>query len=225
MTDRAAALAELAAQINTCTLCRLHEGRTHGVPGAGDPNSEILFIGEGPGQREDELGLPFVGRSGDLLVKLLRGIGLTRDQVFIANVVKCRPPGNRDPEPDEIVTCKAYLDQQIALIDPLVIVTLGRFSMARYFPGGKISQIHGEPKWDDEAQRAYLPLYHPAAVLRTPSLMGQMEADFALIPRLVTRAKEKRAEHASAVSTPPPSVEPPASEPPSSEPPQQLSLF
>ncbi|MGQ9910527.1 MAG: uracil-DNA glycosylase [Candidatus Flexifilum sp.] len=224
MIDRAAALAQLAEQIKACTLCRLHAGRTQAVPGAGDPHSAIVFIGEGPGQREDELGLPFVGRSGDLLVRLLRGIGLTRDQVFIANVVKCRPPDNRDPEPDEIITCKPYLDRQIELIDPLVIVTLGRYSMARYFPGAKISQIHGEPKWDEAAQRAYLPLYHPAAVLRTPSLMADMERDFALIPRLVARVREKRAESAAGASAPPPPPAPPA-EPPETKPPQQLSLF
>ncbi|MCS7071828.1 MAG: uracil-DNA glycosylase, partial [Anaerolinea sp.] len=125
----------------------------------------------------------------------------------------------RDPEPDEIITCKPYLDRQIELIDPLVIVTLGRYSMARYFPGAKISQIHGEPKWDEAAQRAYLPLYHPAAVLRTPALMADMERDFALIPRLVARVKEKRAEIAAGASAPPPPPGPPA------EPPRQLSLF
>lgn len=225
MIDRAAALAEIAAQVNGCTLCRLHETRTKAVPGAGDIHAEILFIGEGPGQNEDQQGLPFVGRSGDLLVKLLKQIGLTRDQVFITNVVKCRPPDNRDPQPDEITTCRTYLDNQIALIDPLVIVTLGRFSMARYFPGAKITQIHGEPKWDDEAQRAYLPLFHPAAVLRTASLLPAMETDFQLIPRLVQRVKEKRAEIAAGAPAPEPPAPPSAPEPPVSDPPGQLSLF
>lgn len=206
MTDRAPALAEIATQVNACTLCRLHENRTRAVPGAGDIHAEILFIGEGPGQNEDQQGLPFVGRSGDLLVRLLKEIGLTRDQVFITNVVKCRPPDNRDPLPDEMATCKDYLDRQIALIDPLVIVTLGRFSMGRYFPGGKITQIHGEPKWDEAARRAYLPLFHPAAVLRTASLMPAMQADIALIPRLVARVKEKRAERANDGGTPPPQL-------------------
>jgi len=218
MVDRAAALADIAAQVNECTLCRLHETRTKAVPGAGDSHAEILFIGEGPGQNEDQQGLPFVGRSGDLLVKLLKQIGLTRDRVFITNVVKCRPPDNRDPQPDEITTCRTYLDHQIARIDPLVIVTLGRFSMARYFPGAKITQIHGEPQWDDEARRAYLPLFHPAAVLRTASLLPAMEADFQLIPRLVQRVKEKRAEGAAA-----PAADPPVSDPPL--PPGQLPLF
>lgn len=188
--ERAVALVEIVRQIKGCTLCGLHVGRTHAVPGAGDTTSPILFIGEGPGMNEDKQGLPFVGRSGDLLVKLLRSIGLTRDQVFITNVVKCRPPENRDPLPEEIATCKPYLDAQIELIDPLVIVTLGRFSMARYFPGAKITQIHGNAKFDD--RRAYLPLFHPAAVLRSPSLEPAMQADFNKIPLLVEEMRKRR---------------------------------
>ncbi|MDL1899856.1 uracil-DNA glycosylase [Anaerolineae bacterium CFX9] len=188
--ERAIKLVEIVRQIKGCTLCGLHRGRTHAVPGAGDTTSPILFIGEGPGFNEDKQGLPFVGRSGDLLVKLLRSIGLTRDQVFITNVVKCRPPENRDPLPEEIAACKPYLDRQIELIDPLVIVTLGRFSMARYFPGGKITQIHGKPKFDD--RRAYLPLFHPAAVLRSPSLEPAMQTDFNKIPLLVEEMRKRR---------------------------------
>ena len=132
MSDkRAAALEKIAAEVRTCTLCDLHKTRTKAVPGAGNINTEILFIGEGPGFNEDKQGLPFVGQSGKYHESLLKLIDLKREDVFITNVVKCRPPENRDPQPDEINTCKPYLDQQIALIDPLMIVTLGRFSMAR----------------------------------------------------------------------------------------------
>jgi DNA polymerase len=208
----------IAAQVRTCTLCDLHRTRKKAVPGAGDYASEILFIGEGPGYNEDVQGVPFVGRSGDYLEKLLAVIGLNREQVFIANVVKCRPPENRDPLPVEITTCKPYLDQQEALIDPLVIVTLGRYSMARYFPGGKITQIHGQPKFD--SRRAYLPLFHPAAVLRNPTLEGPMEADFRRIPGLVEEMRARRAQAASAPVDSSPAA-PGNQEPPT----QQLSLF
>jgi uracil-DNA glycosylase len=229
--DRAALLTAIAQEVRACQACRLHEQAKNGVPGAGDPNSEIMFIGEGPGFHEDQQGLPFVGRSGDLLVKLLRMIGLTRDQVFIANVVKHRPPENRDPMPDEIAACASFLDRQIQVMDPLVIVTLGRFSMARYFPNAKITAIHGQPKWD--GHRAFLPLFHPAAVLRSPSLEPQMEADFRKLPALIARVKTLRAEASSNASDAPPisssePVETPPEPPPPEEPkgpPKQLTLF
>lgn len=216
--DRVAELNAIAARVRVCTLCPLHQGRTLAVPGAGSFSAEILFIGEGPGFHEDRQGLPFVGRSGDYLTHLLTTIGLKRDDVFITNVVKCRPPDNRDPLPNEIATCSPYLDQQIALIDPLVIVTLGRFSMARYFPNGKITQIHGQPRFDDG--RAYYPLFHPAAVLRNPSLQPQMEGDFRAIPELVERVRQMRADAA-------PPMSPPASGPPRNDdgPLTQLPLF
>lgn len=214
MSDRAVMLGEIAAQVRVCTLCGLHRGRTRTVPGAGNPNAEIMFIGEGPGFNEDKQGLPFVGRSGDYLVKLLKIIGLTRDQVFIGNVVKCRPPENRDPLPDEITTCKPYLDRQVEVIDPLVIATLGRFSMARYFPNGKITQIHGKPKIENG--RAYLPLFHPAAVLRNPGLEPQMEADFKRLPELVEQMRKLRSTSAIKPPEPPKEDEPPM---------QQLRLF
>lgn len=216
--DRVAELNAIAARVRVCTLCPLHQGRTLAVPGAGSFSAEILFIGEGPGFHEDRQGLPFVGRSGDYLTHLLTTIGLKRDDVFITNVVKCRPPDNRDPLPNEIVTCSPYLDQQIALIDPLVIVTLGRFSMARYFPNGKITQIHGQPRFDDG--RAYYPLFHPAAVLRNPSLQPQMEGDFRAIPELVERVRQMRADAA-------PPMSPPAGGPPRNDdgPLTQLPLF
>lgn len=213
--DRAAALAAIAEQVRTCKLCRLHENATNGVPGAGSPNAEIMFIGEGPGFHEDKQGLPFVGRSGDYLNYLLNLIGLKREDVFIANVVKHRPPENRDPLPDEILACKPYLDRQIEIIHPLVIATLGRFSMARYFPNGKITQIHGQPRL--EGGRAYIPLFHPAAVLRNPDLRSAMEADFKKILEVVEMLKKQGADK------PPPVSQPPTDEPPQK--PTQLKLF
>ncbi len=213
--DRAALLAAIAAEVRACKACRLWEGTTNGVPGAGDPNTEIMFIGEGPGFNEDKKGLPFVGRSGDYLEKMLKLINLQRDQVFIANVVKHRPPDNRDPLPDEMAACKPYLDRQIAVINPLVIVTLGRFSMARYFPNGKITQIHGNPKYEDG--RAYYPLFHPAAVLRNPNLEPQMEADFRRLLEVIAEVKTQRTKSSKPADN--------KTEPPPSGPPKQLSLF
>ncbi len=210
--ERAEALGKIAAEIRTCQLCDLWKSRTKAVPGAGNIHTDILFIGEGPGFNEDKQGLPFVGQSGKYLERLLALITLTRDDVFITNVVKCRPPENRDPLPVEINTCKPYLDQQINLIDPLMIVTLGRFSMARYFPNGKITQIHGQAKIENG--RAYYPLFHPAAVLRNPALVSQMEADFKRIPETLAKVRSVR----EAGKTPPPSAGDDA-------PPKQLSLF
>ena len=211
--ERAEALAQIASEVRTCTLCDLHKNRTRAVPGAGDIHAEIMFIGEGPGYNEDQQGLPFVGRSGTYLEALLKIIQLKREQVFIGNVVKCRPPDNRDPLPDEINTCKPYLDQQIDLIDPLVIVTLGRFSMARYFPNGKITQIHGQAKIENG--RAYYPLFHPAAVLRNPGLQSQMEADFKRIPDVLDKVRALRDK----------GQKPPAKVDEDTPPPTQMSLF
>jgi DNA polymerase len=210
--DRSEAMKAIAAEVRGCTLCDLHLSRTKAVPGAGNIQADIMFIGEGPGYHEDRQGLPFVGRSGDYLNELLALINLDRNAVFITNVVKCRPPENRDPLPVEIETCKPYLDQQINLIDPLVIATLGRFSMARYFPGGKITQIHG--KFKIENGRAYIPFFHPAAVLRNPDLRKTMEADFRQIPRILEEVRQQR----SAGEKPPAAAGDDA-------PPQQMSLF
>lgn len=221
-SERAEAMRAIAAEVRACTLCDLHRSRTHAVPGAGNISSPIMFIGEGPGFNEDQQGLPFVGRSGDYLTELLRGIGLERKLVFITNVVKCRPPDNRDPLPSEIETCRPYLDRQIALIDPLVIVTLGRFSMARYFPGEKISQIHGQPKYEDG--RAYYPLFHPAAVLRNPSLRPAMEADFQRILDVLDEARRRRAAGILRVKPAPGEGQTDASSD-ENETPTQLSLF
>ncbi|MBK8139305.1 MAG: uracil-DNA glycosylase [Chloroflexi bacterium] len=188
--ERAQRLKQIADQVAACRLCRLYEKTTNPVPGSGDPNAEIVFVGEGPGEQEDLQGLPFVGRSGQYLDYLLSLIGMKRSQVFIANVVKHRPPGNRDPQPDEILACQPYLDTQLQILDPLLIVTLGRFSMARYFPNAKISSIHGTPRYEERI--AYYPLYHPAAALRNPGLRQDMEDDINRIPALLAEVRKLR---------------------------------
>jgi len=192
--DRAQKLAEIAQQVKACTDCRLYQNTRNPVPGHGNIHAEIVFIGEAPGEQEDIKGLPFVGRSGQYLDYLLNLIGMNRQQVFIANVIKHRPPDNRDPAPDELIACKHFLDDQLKIIDPLLIVTLGRFSMARYFPEGKISAIHGKPKYDERC--AYYPLYHPAAALRNPPLRHDMEADIKRIPLILEEIRQKRGNEA-----------------------------
>ncbi|MDA0677272.1 MAG: uracil-DNA glycosylase, partial [Chloroflexi bacterium] len=159
---------DIAAKVVSCERCVLSDTRTLAVPGDGSPSAAVMFIGEGPGQNEDEQGLPFVGRAGKLLDKFLAEVPLRRSDVFITNVVKCRPPGNRDPEPDEVAACMPYLQAQIELIDPRVIVTLGRHSMLRFYPEGKISNDHG--RIIRIGRRVLLPLYHPTAVFRNPRL-------------------------------------------------------
>ena len=177
---------QLEAAIRACTLCALHKGRTQAVPGEGPVNVDIMFIGEGPGFHEDRQGRPFVGAAGQFLEELLASINLTRGQVYIANVVKCRPPGNRDPLPDELSACAPYLDRQIELIRPKVIVTLGRFSMARFFPGASISKIHGQPKRVGNV--LVVPMFHPAAALHQPKWRPVVEADFKKLPGFITEA-------------------------------------
>ena len=181
------ALLALYEEIADCPACELARTRSRTVPGVGPAPAEVMCIGEAPGAREDEQGLPFVGPAGRFLDELLGGIGLSRETVHIANVVKCRPPGNRDPQPEEIAACQPFLDRQIALVDPLLIVTLGRFSMARWFPGAAISRIHGQPK--RFGGRIVLPMYHPAAALRRGDLRPVIAADFARIPELIERAR------------------------------------
>jgi len=183
-------LEQIAAEVAVCTRCPLHRGRTKAVPGEGSPNADIMFIGEGPGYHEDRQGRPFVGASGSFLTEMLEGIGLRREDVFIANVVKCRPPGNRDPEPHEIQACSAYLDRQIALIDPKVIVTLGRFSMAKWFPTARISRIHGQARKVNG--RLIVPFFHPAAALHQPTLRQAVEEDFRKLPGYVAQALAER---------------------------------
>lgn len=176
-------LESIAEQVRGCTACELCRSRTHAVPGEGNPNARIMLIGEGPGYHEDQQGRPFIGNSGKFLSELLAKAGLQREDVFITNVVKCRPPGNRDPMPDEIAACSAYLDAQLELIDPDVVVTLGRFSMQRWFRNERISKIHGEPRKDDG--RLVVPMYHPAAALHQASLRTTIEEDFAKLPKIL----------------------------------------
>jgi uracil-DNA glycosylase family 4 len=183
-------LEKLVEQIAQCTRCGLHRGRTKVVPGEGPESPDILLIGEAPGFHEDQQGRPFVGSAGQFLEELLETIGLTREDVYIANVIKCRPPKNRDPLPEEIEACKPYLDRQIELLKPKVIVTLGRFSMARAFPNARISRIHGNPRKIDDV--VYYPMYHPAAALHQPSLRRVIVEDMSRIPELVEGAAQMR---------------------------------
>lgn len=181
-------LERLAAEIRECTKCPLHRGRTHAVPGEGPADADIMFVGEGPGFHEDQQGRPFVGAAGQFLEELLDSIGLTREQVYITNVIKCRPPGNRDPLPPEVNACEPYLDRQIELIQPTVVVTLGRFSMARAFPNARISHVHGDPRKIKGI--VYYPMYHPAAALHRPSLRSTVEEDMRRIPDVLERVDE-----------------------------------
>jgi uracil-DNA glycosylase len=182
-------LKTVATEVRACKLCSLSATRKNAVPGEGPANAEIMLIGEGPGFHEDQQGRPFVGPSGDFLTQLLASAGYKRSDVYIANVVKCRPPANRDPLPEEITACGAYLDRQIALINPKVIITLGRFSMARYFPGGRISAIHGHARRIDG--RVIVAMFHPAAALHQPSLRESIEDDFRRLPEILAEAKKQ----------------------------------
>lgn len=193
---RRAALEAIADEVRVCTRCRLAQTRTKAVPGEGHPDTEVIFVGEGPGQTEDQEGRPFVGRAGDLLVKLLSTLGWRREEVFITNIVKCRPPGNRDPEPDEIEACVPYLQRQLEVLDPAVVVTLGRFSMAHFRPGERITQIHGTavvapPETGARDALAYA-LYHPAAALRSTEVERQSYDDIAGLPRILCDARARR---------------------------------
>ena len=181
-------LEKLARRIKVCTLCELHRSRTEAVPGEGPTHAEIMFIGEGPGASEDKQGRPFVGASGKFLDQLLAHAGVTRADVFITNVVKCRPPGNRDPLPDEIEICTSnYLQHQIEMINPSIIVTLGRHSMGLFFKGAKITQIHGQMR--QVGDRFVISMFHPAAALHQLSLKETIMADFAKLPELLTEAR------------------------------------
>ncbi|MCD6290156.1 MAG: uracil-DNA glycosylase [Anaerolineae bacterium] len=182
-------LDRIAAEIRACSLCPLSRGRTHAVPGEGPADAEIMFIGEAPGFHEDRQGRPFVGAAGKFLEELLASIGMSRDQVYITNVVKCRPPGNRDPLPGELRACRPYLDRQIEVIKPKIIVTLGRYSMARYFPGASISRIHGQPK--RVGGTIYFPMFHPAAGLHQPRWRPLIEEDIKKLPGLLAEARQR----------------------------------
>ena len=200
--ERATALEAIAAEVRICARCRLAEGRTKAVPGEGSPDTEVVFVGEGPGQNEDRQGRPFVGAAGNLLQELLAMIGWRREDVFITNVVKCRPPNNRDPEPDEIAACQPFLKRQLGVLDPALLVTLGRFSLQTFMPGDRISRVHGtarpiDPETGARAATGYA-LYHPAAALRQGSLKETMQRDMAAVPELLVRVRAERADPAAA---------------------------
>ena len=213
MAERLAEINVLNEEVRTCPKCDLATTRKRSVPGEGPLDAEIMFIGEGPGYNEDVQGRPFVGNAGTFLEELLASIGMRRDQVYITNVVKCRPPQNRDPAPDEIAACSPYLDRQIAILDPRLIVTLGRFSMARFFPGKTITRIHGQPK--RENGRIIFPMMHPAAALHRPENRQLVEEDMLKIPGLLDEAR--RLQHLTQMAEP--------EAPPDPDEPQQLSLF
>ena len=180
-------LKQVSEEVSNCTKCELHHSRNKAVPGEGPANSDIMLIGEGPGFHENEKGRPFVGASGKFLEELLAEIGFSREEVFISNVVKCRPPGNRDPQPEEVKICTSiYLDRQIAAINPTVIVTLGRFSMNLLMPNAKISQVHGQAV--KIHGRLVVPMYHPAAALHQGSLRPVIKEDFSQLPQLIADA-------------------------------------
>lgn len=184
MPDTASLMDKISDEIRTCTLCRLCESRTNTVPGAGSSTAEIVFIGEGPGKTEDELGIPFCGASGRFLDELLESIQLRRDEVFITNIVKCRPPANRDPLPDEKTVCtSSYLNRQLELINPKLIVTLGRHALTHFIPDLKISEVHGQPK--RYRNHVYLALYHPAVALYNGAMRITLQEDFLNIPRVL----------------------------------------
>lgn len=185
--DKKKKLEEIAQKVAKCKKCPLYKNATNPVPGEGNPEAEIMFIGEGPGFYEDQQGRPFVGQAGKLLDELLQLIKLSRDEVFIANMVRHRPPGNRDPLLEEIEACQPFLDEQIKIIDPKIIVTLGRFSMNKFLPGEFISKIHGQARFVDfiGKRRIVIPMYHPAAALRNTEVVGQLKEDFQKIPKFL----------------------------------------
>ncbi len=194
--QRKLALEAIASEVRVCQRCRLSATRTQAVPGEGSPDTEVVFVGEGPGSNEDRQGRPFVGAAGKLLDELLGLVGWQRQDVFITNVVKCRPPNNRDPEPDEIAACQPYLHRQLEALDPALLVTLGRFSLQMFMPGDRISRVHGtsraiDPGSGASAATGYA-MYHPAAALRQVGLKETMQRDMAAIPAMLIRARAER---------------------------------
>ena len=209
-------LEQIASEVRVCTKCDLYKGTKNGVPGEGSSRAEVMFIGEGPGFHEDRQGRPFVGPAGSFLNELLASVDLDRSTVFITNVVKHRPPENRDPLPDEIAACGGYLDRQIEAINPKVIVTLGRYSMAKFFPTAKISQIHGQAKVI--GGRIVVAMYHPAAALHQAALKQTVVDDFKrAIPAALAEAKRLTAEGKLGAA--------PEKKKDDEKPPEQLSLF
>jgi uracil-DNA glycosylase len=211
-------LAQIASQVAVCTNCELHKTRKKSVPGVGPANAEIMLIGEGPGANENEQGLPFVGQAGKFLSELLAQAGLKREDVWIGNVVKCRPPANRDPQPDELAACDKYLERQIEAIDPSIIITLGRFSMYKFNPGAKISHIHGQMR--KVGNRFVISMFHPAAALHQPQLKSTILADFAKLPQLLEVARKELGRSAPKVAEPKQEYNPAPEEDP-----KQLKMF
>lgn len=212
MANRTEALNEIAIQVRDCTRCPLYKTATNAVPGEGPANADIMMIGEGPGFHEDQQGRPFVGAAGKFLDELLGHIHLKRSDIFITNVVKHRPPNNRDPFPEEIEACRIWLDQQIELIRPKVIVTISRFAMARWFPNEKISAIHGKAKRFGPLM--VVPMFHPAAALHNINLRPMLIEDFKKLPKYIDEAKKVEAGGATPESAP--KKDPPA---------EQLRMF
>ena len=211
MAEKQEVLAQIAEQTKSCTQCGLQHSRKQAVPGHGPAAAEVMLIGEGPGFHENEQGLPFVGAAGRFLDELLQSAGISRGEVFITNVVKCRPPSNRDPQPAELAACDGYLERQIQAINPKVIVTLGRFSMGKFLPHAKISQAHGQAV--RIKGRLVVPFYHPAAALHQPSLRATVESDFAKLPDWIAQAGDV------------PELMQPVTDQPDDPEPEQLSLF
>ncbi len=222
--DTSQILEEIAAQVRTCTKCALHHSRKNGVPGEGPDKIEVMLVGEGPGFYENEQGRPFVGTAGKFLDELLEQGGLKRGDVFITNVVKCRPPSNRDPLPEELEACRPYLERQIELLNPRVIVTLGRYSMAAFMPNVRISDVHGHANW--VRGRLVVPMYHPAAALHQPSLRSAIEKDFSQLPKWIDQARNASSQAATEVQKPAVFQPPPAEQiEPNRSTPTQLNLF
>lgn len=186
-------LAEIVQEVGRCRKCGLYRGATRGVSGEGDVDAEVFFIGEGPGFHEDQQGRPFVGAAGKLLERSLGEVGWRREQVFIGNVIKHRPPENRDPLPEEIAACKGYLDRQLEIVEPRLIVTLGRFSMAKFIGGVFISKVHGKERRIEYREKWYwvMPMYHPAAALRDGRVMREFREDFLQIPVVLEKIKQE----------------------------------
>jgi DNA polymerase len=205
-------LAQVAKEVSTCQKCALYHSRKKAVPGEGPANAEIMFIGEGPGFHENEQGRPFVGAAGNFLNELLAEAGLKRSDVWIGNVVKCRPPNNRDPLPEELAACNEYQERQITAINPKIIITLGRYSMGKFMPGAKISSIHGQMR--RVGDRYVIAMFHPAAALHQAALKPAILKDFGALPKLLEQARAAQ-KHATPVQT----VEEPKEDP------KQLSLF
>ncbi len=213
-------LAQIAGEVSVCTRCALHKTRTKSVPGEGPENAEMMCIGEGPGFNEDQQGRPFVGQAGKFLDELLGLAGLKREEVWIGNVVKCRPPNNRDPLPEELAACNGYLERQMAALEPKIIITLGRFSMGKFFPGARISAVHGQMR--KIGNRFVIPMFHPAAALHNPTYLPLIKADFAKLPELLQMARNELAKAAPALQAAESKTQ---VKEPEKEAPKQMKLF